>query len=165
MVFVKEGVSPDGERMTAFYHGHFSNFYFCSFKMNGVSFNCSEQAYMHAKALFFNDKDTAAEILAAKEPKQQKRLGRMVKGFDAARWAQVRFDVMWQCLMAKYGQNTSLHEKLLQTGDSMLIEASYSDGVWGVRRGLSDPLLFDRKCWLGTNLLGQCLCSVRDSLK
>jgi len=120
---------------------------------------------MYAKAMYFNDKDTAAKILAAKEPKKQKQLGRMVNGFDDKQWASVRFEVMRQCLVAKFGQDRALCDILLSTGDSILMEASYFDCVWGVGRGLSDPLLFDRVHWLGTNLLGLCLCTVRNSFK
>lgn len=60
-----------------------SNFYHTQFTWEAFGekheFFCTEQAFMWAKAMYFNDKETAVKILAEKtSPMLCKQLGRLV---------------------------------------------------------------------------------------
>jgi predicted NAD-dependent protein-ADP-ribosyltransferase YbiA (DUF1768 family) len=48
-----------------FWSGPFSQWQPCRISLWEVEFNCAEQAMMYGKALMFNDRDTASQILAA----------------------------------------------------------------------------------------------------
>lgn len=153
--------------MTLFFseRDHFSNWYRCDFEVKGVGFNCMEQLMMFAKAKLFGDDDTAAKILAATHPRDQKALGRRVAGYVDEVWAERRVRIVVQGCYAKFSQNTALSQALLGTGDTTLVEASPYDPIWGVGLGEHDPRILDPKQWRGQNLLGIALMEVRAKLK
>jgi len=64
----------------------------------------------------------------------------------------------------KFRQNPPLAAALLATGDTILVEASPYDRIWGVGLKWNDPRILDRSLWLGTNLLGKALMKVRGVL-
>ena len=65
----------------------------------------------------------------------------------------------------KFSQNRDLREFLLSTGDSVLVEASPYDNIWGIRLAASSPEAQDPMKWRGQNLLGFALMEVRDELR
>ncbi len=97
-------------KFTFFYSGNspFSNWHISPFTMDGVKFNCAEQAMMYYKAALFEDDETADKILSTKNPRDQKALGRSVKGFDLAVWEHHRERTMYDILFAKFSQNVRL---------------------------------------------------------
>lgn len=49
-----------------------------------------------------------------------------------ADWEETRLEIMYDILMAKFTQNWDLRQKLLDTGDAMLIEGNtWCDNFWG----------------------------------
>lgn len=74
------------DKFVGFLGCEFSNFYKCQFTINGVTFNCVEQAFMYCKAKLFGDHEIAEEILKSVNPAQCKKLGRKVKGFNDKIW-------------------------------------------------------------------------------
>ncbi|AIV73732.1 NADAR family protein [Burkholderia pseudomallei] len=142
----------------------FSNWHPCCFTYHEVTFNSVEQFMMYAKALLFDDHATAAAILASASPREQKRLGRSVRGFDDARWVQVRESIMFVGCREKFRQNEAFVTALRATGASILVEASPYDRIWGVGLGEHDPRIADPSAWQGLNLLGKALMRVRDLL-
>ena len=147
-----------------FYGGEFSNFYDCSFTIDGIVFNTSEQYFMYRKALHFNDFTIAEKILKTKNPYNQKKYGRQVKGFDNAVWVTVRYQYMLDGCTAKFTQNPNLMNILLNTKNLHIVEASPSDTIWGVGLGIDNPdILFPEK-WQGLNLLGEVLMQMRNNV-
>lgn len=142
----------------------FSNWHPAWFTLRGIRFNCVEQAMMYAKAVEFGDQATAQKILEAADPKEQKRLGRLVTPYDDARWQRIARPVVYAATKAKFTQNAHLLDKLLATGATTLVEASPYDSVWGVGLGERDPRIEDPSKWRGTNWLGQVLTRLRDDL-
>ena len=132
-------------------YGCFSNFYPCTFIWAGRKFNCSEQAFMWAKASFFRDDDMAVRIFEETDPKKIKRLGRLVKNYDDYEWSQVRYSFMLGINEAKYSQNKDLRDILLSTREAEIIEDSPYDYIWGIGKNGT-----------GHNLLGKILMSIRD---
>ena len=65
----------------------------------------------------------------------------------------------------KFSQNRDLREFLLSTGDSVLVEASPYDNIWGICLAASSPEAQDPMQWRGQNLLGFALMEVRDELR
>lgn len=129
-----------------------------------IVFNCSEQYFMVAKALTFNDCETASKIMCAEWPRQQKALGRKVKNFNEEKWDKHKKDIMTAALLYKFNQNVYLREALLSTGDRLLVEASPKDKIWGI--GLSEDIAVNtQEChWPGQNLLGKALVNVRNMI-
>jgi ribA/ribD-fused uncharacterized protein len=66
---------------------------------------------------------------------------------------------------AKFIANPVLQEKLLSTGNKILVEASPYDDIWGIGMKEDDPDVENPKKWQGLNLLGQALMSVRTMLR
>jgi ribA/ribD-fused uncharacterized protein len=148
-----------------FWSGIYSQWYPASFSVNGVRYNCAEQYMMAEKAREFNDTAALAKIMATDDPREQKALGRTVKGFDEARWNKIAKEVVYEASMAKFLSDPKLKQKLLDTGDRMIVEASPKDKIWGIGLGEDDPRCLDPKQWKGTNWLGECLMRARESIK
>jgi len=160
----------ESETHIYFYGGAFSNFATCpngcAIEINGsvISFKTSEHAFMALKAVEFGDTVALKRIIEAKYPGEAKRIGRHAKGYNNATWSRVRYDRMKQCLVAKYTQNEYYKNKLLKTGDKVLVEASPTDKIWGVGVGIGDRALYSESTWNGQNLLGRCLMEVRSEI-
>ena len=142
----------------------FSNHHPCHFKINGCSFNCSEQFYMWSKAAFFGDTTRATQIMSTADPGQQKRLGKQVHGFDQQHWDKVKWHYMVKACTAKFTQNQHLRLQLFQTRGTTLVEASPYDKCWGVGLAATNPKILDRKLWPGQNWMGLLLTKLREEL-
>lgn len=138
-------------------YGEFSNWYLVGFEYLGKEFISSEQALMWSKAMLFGDAAVAREIMLEKSQAMIKKLGRKVHGFDEATWKANRAGIMKSVLYCKFKQNPDLAEKLLDTGDAEIFEASPYDRIWGI--GSSDV-----DSPRGLNLLGNALMDVRAAL-
>lgn len=131
---------------------------------NGIEYNCSEQYMMYQKALLFGDTDILAEILDTPDPREQKALGRKIKGFDSKIWEANAKRIVYEGCKLKFEQNPHLLNKLLDTEGTLLVEASPYDKIWGIGLGEDDPRIQDPKNWQGTNWLGEVLTDLRENL-
>ena len=139
-----------------------SNFYPAKITVATKEYNCSEQCYQHSKAEFFGDDVTSKKIKAEKDPVEQMKLGRNVRGFDKDRWATVEHKIMFQVNMAKFSQNLELKTYLKNTGDKRLAEANPHDKFWGTGTHISRPDACTN--WPGLNHMGATLTLVRKHL-
>jgi ribA/ribD-fused uncharacterized protein len=105
----------------------FSQWYRCTFAVDGNTFGCAEQYMMHGKALLFGDGEIAAQILAAAHPRDHKALGRKVRGFDDTKWKRERERIVRDGNRAKFTQNAELRAQLVATRGTLLVEASPYD--------------------------------------
>lgn len=147
-----------------FWGGIYSNWYPSNFTLDGVKYNCAEQAMMAKKALLFGDQEAHNKIMAAKDPRDQKALGRTVKGFTVETWDKVAKDIVYEIVKAKFTQNKGLLTQLLSTGNKELVEASPQDKIWGIGLAESDPRAWDKSTWLGTNWLGETLTKLKNDV-
>ena len=134
-------------------------------KLKEIHCNCAEQAMMFSKALLFNDMETAEKILNAKQPAEQKKLGREVKNYDDAKWNGNKFYIVCSITKAKFEQNPELKEILTKELKNYIIaEAAPWDKVWGIGLAADNPKAWDVTTWEGENLLGKALMKVREEL-
>lgn len=127
----------------------FSNFYPAEFVIDGISFACSEQAFMYKKS------DAAtyqARVRRTTDPFEVKKLGRTAT--LRPDWDTFKYGWMVTVLKAKFSQNERLRELLLLTGDRPIHE-NCADPWWG--GGPNFPG--------GRDLLGKALMEVRAWLK
>lgn len=119
---------------------------------------------MHRKGLLFAPSSPyTAQILAATNPPEIKRLGRKIPNFVQSVWDVQRERIVEEGNYLKFSQNPELRRGLLETGVRELVEAARSDRVWGV--GFNERDAEGRRGEWGLNLLGKCLERVRNRIR
>ncbi len=156
------GHTPHPKRITK---ACFSQWYNCRFEVEGVCYHTAEQYMMAQKALLMGDRTTLAEIMSSDNPADYKALGRQVQPFDATLWNDNKYDIVLRGNLAKFSQNPELFAFLDSTSESILVEGSPYDGIWGVKLGIEDSKITDPNEWQGENLLGFALMETRDILR
>jgi ribA/ribD-fused uncharacterized protein len=141
-----------------------SQWYISPFIIDNIQYNCCEQFMMAMKARIFNDTETEMLIMNATEPKEQKQLGRTVKNFNDDEWNKLADDIVFQGNLAKFSQNPTLKELLLNTGNKIIVECSPYDAIWGNGLNITDTLNTPSENWKGTNRLGKAIMKVRNVL-
>lgn len=125
-----------------------SNFYSCPVIWDGITYQNNEAAFQSAKVLDKNIRKTFANL----NPSDAKRKGRHV--ILRPDWEDVKYDIMYEIVLAKFSQNDTLKRKLLETHHQYLEEGNtWGDKVWGTVHGI------------GENHLGKILMRVRDVLR
>lgn len=151
--------------------GWLSNFFPSKFVIDGITFNTNEHFFMWSKSNRFepdnNDKKT--KILTAKTPFLAKKIGRTVQNFDEKIWNIESYNFMVKGLLEKFKQNLDLKNKLIQTNEAILVEASPYDKKWGIGMKQETAWTYDQKSFdkilNERNLLGKALMEVRSKLK
>lgn len=142
----------------------FSQWWPHRFEFDGISYPTAEHYMMAEKARVFGDQAALNEILTSETPKGAKACGRKVQGFDNAVWQQHREDIVLRASLAKFGSDQTLRDYLVGTGDSVLVEASPPDQIWGIGMAQDNPSAKKPSQWKGLNLLGFALMRARAEL-
>lgn len=168
----KDNLYINAKKMDAiFFHkpeepdGYLSNWYKSPFVLDGIHFSSVEQYIMYQKCKIFSDNDSANAILATNDPETQQTIGRNAKGFIQNVWLGTRQIIAMRGLYAKFTQNDDLKEKLLSTGNAVLVECAQSDRNWACGISLKSEDRFYANRWLGENNLGFALMEVRRYLQ
>ncbi len=141
-----------------------SNMFPCDFLHNGVPVNCSEVAYFHDKAMKHGDKDLANDILDAKNGYEAKTLGKCIQCVPS--WEAENVQVMEHIVTEKFEQVPECQEKLLNSGDQMIVEAvPYGDLFWGAGLDKNAAKNTRPDMWPGRNEMGKLIMRVRDKLR
>lgn len=151
-----------------FWTGPFSQWYHSNFVLDGIKYNTAEQYMMYHKARLFSNpfNDAIAEqILASTNPKEQKALGRKVRDFDMVWWNENAIQIAFRGNHGKFSQNKNLYNRLMNTGNSLLVEASPFDSIWGVGLNEEDAKKTPPEQWPGKNWLGIVLTDLREHFK
>ena len=92
-------------------------------------FVTTEQYMMYRKAILFNDGEIAEMIMQESNPREQKALGRLVKGFDNKVWNRNREGIVEEGNWHKFTQQKrgDLKRSLLETGERELVEVCAVD--------------------------------------
>ena len=142
-----------------------SNFYqHAPFKIDGISYNCTEQYIQNAKALLFEDETTAHKIMKTADPFEQYKLGQQVKGFKDQQWMEKAENIVLKANTAKYTQNLEARRVLIATGKNKLGEATENQR-WGIGMRLENANVMNIEYWTGRNLFGKILEQVRENVK
>ena len=148
-----------------FWNGIYSQWHKANMTIDKIEYNSCEQYMMHQKALLFGDEETAELIMLEQNPKEQKKFGRMVKGFDKFTWDKNSLAIVYEGNLAKFSQIEDLKKEMLATGNRFFVEASPFDSIWGIGMDENAPGVEDPSYWLGLNLLGQALTLVKNELR
>ncbi len=142
----------------------FSQWWVAPFEENGIVYPTAEHWMMYTKAMLFDAGVIAAQVLATQNPKDVKQLGRQIKGFNATEWDAVKFITVVAGNLHKFSQHNALKQFIKNTGDSVIVEASPVDAIWGIGMAEDDNNITNPEQWKGENLLGYALMTVRDML-
>lgn len=117
-----------------------------------IMFATGEHAFQAMK-FWGSDWTYFLEIANSVSPSESKYLGRSRKHPLRADWEVVKLDVMCAVVRTKFSLTRDEGQRLLTTGDKMLVEGTWwHDDVWGV--DLSTSGLPGRN-WLGTILMAR----------
>ena len=123
-----------------------------------ITFRTAEHAMMWAKADLFDDQAAMSAILEERDPWSVKAIGRQVMGFKDELWDNNSYKFVHDICYAKFSQSTRLKEWMLsQHPDTLFVEASPLDYIWGVKLAADNPAVLNMKTWRGYNLLGYAL--------
>jgi len=126
-----------------------SNFHIESFEWCGKEYQTSEHAYQAAKATSETDHEY---VRTAPTPNRAKNRGNRIALRSG--WDDMRIDVMYSVLKAKFAPDKLIAQRLIETGDCHLEEGNHhGDVFWGTVDGK------------GENHLGQILMRIRHELK
>ena len=131
-----------------------SNFFYAPFVYDGIIYPTNEHFFQAMKTL---DQEKRKQIAEAKTPGAAKRMGRQVQLRED--WEEVKYAAMRVGVERKFDAHPGLAEKLIATGDAILIEGnSWHDNTWGS--------CFCPKCAAiaGKNWLGEILMERRKEL-
>ncbi len=132
--------------------GYLSNLYKRDVMFENRTFRSSEDAYQFGKPL---DCMTAEWLISAPKPHLCAMAAHGLMAFDIRPdWQGIKVDRMRDVLRAKFNQHEDLKQKLLETGDAILVEDSKTDRFWGVGKKMN-----------GKNMLGVLLMEIRDKLR
>jgi len=132
-------------------YGEFSNFALYPIKVKGKIWKTSEHYFQAQK---FDNKDYQAKIRKAATPMKAAQLGRDRKVRIRKNWDNMKDNVMYDALKAKFSQNEELKRLLIETEDKILIEHTENDSYWG-----------DGGDGTGKNNLGKLLMKLRGELR
>lgn len=126
-----------------------SNFYEVSVEYNGLTYGSTEAAFQAQKCI--TDEERIA--FTKYSPDKSKRAGKRVN--LRPDWEDVKIRIMEEVLRAKFTQHKDLAERLISTGDKILIEGNdWGDVFWGA----------DSSTGEGENHLGKLLMKIRGEL-
>lgn len=132
-------------------YGCFSNFSDHPILIDGQLWKTSEHYYQSQK---FNDKDLKLAILNTSTPKEAARLGRSHKDLFKKNWENIKYEVMKTTIREKVKQHDDIKQKLLSTGESLIIEVNNRESYWGIGADGN-----------GMNMLGKIFMEIRQELK
>lgn len=130
-------------------HYFLDNFYACQVTYQGITYQNSEAAFQAQKTTDPQERLKFANL----PPQEAKSLGRLVPLRDD--WEEIKDQIMYEVVKAKFQQNPDLLQQLLDTGDAQIVEGNHhQDSYWGV----------DLHTLRGRNKLGSICEKVREEL-
>ena len=133
-------------------YGCFSNFSPHGFELGGSYWKTSEHYFQAQK--FAGQAEHVEAVRKASTPKRAAQIGRDRARPLRSNWENIKDDVMFRAVLAKFRTHTDIQQILLDTGDAQIVENAPSDYYWGCGKDGS-----------GKNRLGEILMRVRDQLQ
>jgi len=129
----------------------FSNFFKFPIVLKDKIWPTSEHYYQAQK---FTNTEYEEKIRLLKTPKQAANMGRDRSLPLRKDWEEVKNEIMYEALTAKFSQSKELKSILLATGNAILIEDSPKDYYWGCGKDNT-----------GKNMLGRLLMKIRKQMR
>lgn len=131
-----DGPAPENAKTIGFYERDyyvFSNFSAFKIEWQGRMFATSEHAYQWSKFAQGNApaQAVAQMILESKSAHEAFKIAQKYKSLQLENWNDVKRGIMKQILQEKARQHDYVREKLIKTGNAVLIEDSWRDSEWG----------------------------------
>ena len=157
-----EVTSQSNEEVFAFFGelNPLSNFHPCKFTLEGETFNISEQYIQWTKAKYCGDKIAMDRILNYEDAADCKEVSRDITNLNKKGWVESAETICFEGIKAKFLQNDHLMEKLLDSGEKTLVEASY-DEAWGTGQHLGSRDCLTESKWKSIGILGRILMRIR----
>nr|WP_081674424.1 macro domain-containing protein [Butyrivibrio sp. VCD2006] len=146
--------------------------------INGRRYTTASQYIMSEKALLFGDVDTYKKIMNEEDPALCEKLGMQVKNFDEVIWKKCCREIIFNANVGKFLSDKNFSDALKSTGDSVIVEASPTDDIYGAGLAKDDiisqdgTLITPPQNWhvegsdfQARNELGFVLMAVRDYFK
>lgn len=131
--------------------GYLASYSDYGFLKDGVYWKTIEHYYQAHK---FEDQKVIDKIIDAETPKIASEIGRDRKYAIKENWEEIKIDIMFDAVLAKFMAHPNLAKKLLDTGDEEIIEETTKEDFWGCGPKKN-----------GKNMYGKILCKVRDELR
>ncbi|MDR6968148.1 ribA/ribD-fused uncharacterized protein [Flavobacterium arsenatis] len=133
------------------HYGEFSNFANYPIKLKNKVWKTTEHYFQAQK---FEKQEYQDKIRNADSPMMAAQLGRSRKERILKNWDNIKQNVMYDAVKAKFTQHSDLTQLLLDTKDAKIIEHTENDNYWG-----------DGGDGKGKNMLGKILMKIREELK
>jgi len=131
-----------------------SNFWKAEITYEGIKYPSSEHAYQASKTLEVVERQAIADLTKCGDAKRAGRKVTLRKD-----WDDVKDGIMLDILRIKFSMHPDLKQKLIDTGDAILVEGNtWHDKHFGV-------CYCDECNGLGKNMLGELLMKVREECK
>lgn len=138
-----------------------SNFYRCTFDMDGKRYSCVEQGYQAAKAEYYGRADLVESVMTTEDPRMMKRYGDEIRDRDWITSGTAK-ETMCRLLRAKFDQCELPQEALKSTGNMTLVEANAHDTYWGAGMSKGNINIGNPQYYKGQNMLGQLMLKIRN---
>ena len=193
-IFMEKHMTNNTSDYTYFFNlkSVFSNFHPSLFVVKDIQFISNEQFMMYCKAKLFKDEENAKKILNFnktplankflnheitseyicnnhyKEWNQLmmsiKAIGKKVSPYDDKIWSDKRKNYVKHGVKEKFKQNEDMLQKLKETGNTRMVEATKYDKIWGAGLSEEDAKRIPEKQWPGKNLLGEIFNEFKEEL-
>lgn len=146
----------NGKKKIYFYratgkYGFLSNLFKKALIFEDREFSTGEHAYIYGK---IKDEEIKEWVMNAPKPHLVSIVGHGLFSWDIVEnWSKIKVDRMYKVLRVKFSDE-ELRQKLLDTGDAILIENSKTDPFWGIGKKGN-----------GKNMLGMLLMKVREEIR
>ena len=154
-------VEEGGELYFASEHSFLSNFSPSPITEGNTVYQTAEHMFQAHKCRHAVEPELMRRVIEAPTALDAKRIASAIQ--ETTEWRQVRDVTMKKVIDEKFAQNRVLVDKLLETGDKRLNEATHND-YYGIGVPLHARQIKD-KGYKGTNKLGLILMAKRDSIR
>lgn len=131
--------------------GYLASYSDHGFEYDGEYWPTTEHFYQAQK---FLDPSLRQKIRNAPTPKEASIIGRDRNNPLRKDWDIIKKDIMYIAVLEKFKANPDIKQKLLDTGDEEIVEATTKEYYWGCGPDGT-----------GENNYGKILCAVREKLK
>lgn len=157
----------DGEQLKfeIFYEGDFSQFEKSNFIIKNIEYFCVEHYLLVNRARLFKDKEMLEKIMESKSIRQAKLFGKKIRNFNQEEWDKHKLNMSYVANLCKFQQDEVLKFKLLETENSILVNADAYDDVWGIGKKITELDIKNPHSWKGENYLGFILMKIREDFR